>query len=55
MLITHDVAEAIALADRVVVMNEGRVTFDVDITVERPRRRSDVQLSALQDRILQEV
>lgn len=55
VLITHDVAEAVALADRVVVMNEGRVTFDVDITVERPRRRSDVQLSALQDRILQEV
>lgn len=55
VLITHDVAEAVSLADRVVVMNQGRVTFDIDITVERPRRRSDVQLAALQERILQEV
>ena len=55
ILITHDVAEAVALADRVVVMREGRVTFDVDVTATRPRRRSDPELAALQERILEKV
>ncbi|WP_024275210.1 ABC transporter ATP-binding protein [Hyphomicrobium sp. 802] len=55
VLITHDVAEAVALADRVVVMREGRVTFDVDVKAERPRQRTDVELVALQERILREV
>lgn len=55
VLITHDVAEAVALADRVVVMRDGRVAFDVEVNVERPRRRTDVELAALQERILQEV
>nr|HML28317.1 ATP-binding cassette domain-containing protein [Hyphomicrobium sp.] len=55
VLITHDVAEAVALADRVIVMRDGRVTFDVEVNVERPRRRTDVDLAALQERILREV
>jgi sulfonate transport system ATP-binding protein len=55
VLITHDVAEAVALADRVVVMRDGRVTFDVDVTAQRPRQRTDVELAALQERILREV
>ncbi len=55
VLITHDVAEAVALADRVVVMREGRVTFDIDIAVERPRHRTNIELATLQERILQEV
>lgn len=55
LLITHDVAEAVALADRVVVIKNGRLTFDVDVTAERPRERTDAQLAALQARILKEV
>jgi sulfonate transport system ATP-binding protein len=55
VLITHDVAEAVALADRVVVMREGRVAFDIDVTADRPRQRTNPKLVALQERILQEV
>ncbi|MEI9902304.1 MAG: ABC transporter ATP-binding protein [Hyphomicrobium sp.] len=55
VLITHDVAEAVALGDRVVVVRDGRVTFDVAVTTPRPRRRTDVQLAALQAKILAEV
>ncbi|WP_082073012.1 ATP-binding cassette domain-containing protein [Hyphomicrobium sp. 99] len=55
LLITHDVAEAVALADRVVVIKNGRLTFDVDVTAERPRDRTDPHLAALQARILKEV
>ncbi|MFC0215965.1 ATP-binding cassette domain-containing protein [Paenibacillus chartarius] len=37
LLVTHDVSEAVALADRVVVMEEGRIGLDVRITLPRPR------------------
>ena len=41
--VTHDVAEAVTLADRVVVMaaEPGRVAEIVDVDVERPRGRGD--------------
>ncbi|MER9300630.1 ATP-binding cassette domain-containing protein [Mesorhizobium sp. M0621] len=52
VLVTHDVAEAVALADRVVVINEGRIALDLDVPVERPRRRGSVELARLEGRIL---
>ncbi|SFV26012.1 ATP-binding cassette domain-containing protein [Hyphomicrobium facile] len=55
LLITHDVAEAVALADRVIVIKDGRLTFDIDVAAERPRHRADPHLAALQDKILAEV
>ncbi len=55
LLITHDVAEAVALGDRVVVVKDGRVTFDVDVAAQRPRERTNPKLASLQARILQEV
>ena len=43
LFVTHDVAEAVALADRIVVMaaEPGRVREVVDVDVERPRERGD--------------
>ncbi|RWC23746.1 MAG: ATP-binding cassette domain-containing protein [Mesorhizobium sp.] len=52
VLVTHDVAEAVALADRVVVISEGRIALDLDVPVERPRRRGSVELARLEGRIL---
>lgn len=53
ILITHDVAEAVALADRVVVLKEGRVALDVDVAIPRPRRdHASVEAARLQNRIL---
>lgn len=37
VLVTHDVSEAVALADRVVLIDQGRITLDVQITLDRPR------------------
>ena len=52
VLVTHDVAEAVALADRVVVISEGRIALDLDVRVERPRRRGSVELARLEGKIL---
>jgi sulfonate transport system ATP-binding protein len=56
LLITHDVAEAIALADRVLVLREGRIALDLPVNLPRPRReRGDTASAALQAQILKEV
>jgi len=39
VLVTHDVSEAVALADRVVLIDKGRIALDVNITLDRPRER----------------
>jgi sulfonate transport system ATP-binding protein len=41
VLITHDVQEAVALADRVIVLRDGAVAADVAVTLPRPRRGAD--------------
>ena len=38
LLVTHDVDEALVLADRILVMDEGRITIDRRIDLPRPRR-----------------
>lgn len=56
VLITHDVTEAVALADRVVVLREGAIALDIDIHLDRPRQElADPQAVDLQRRILEAV
>jgi NitT/TauT family transport system ATP-binding protein len=54
LFVTHDVEEAVKLADRVVVMAKepGRVREVVDVPVERPRERSDDAFAATYERLL---
>ena len=52
LLVSHDIAEAVALADRILVLEAGRVALDVEVGVPRPRRRGDPRLAALEGRIL---
>lgn len=47
LLVTHDVEEAILLADRVVVVEEGRIVHDERIVLPRPRARDDVAVQQL--------
>ncbi|EMD29287.1 ABC transporter ATP-binding protein [Amycolatopsis azurea] len=41
LLVTHDVDEAIRLADRVLVLHKGRFGHDVVVDLPRPRDRTD--------------
>ena len=52
VLVTHDVGEAVQLADRVIVLDEGRIALDLDIPQTHPRRRGDAELAALEGRLL---
>jgi NitT/TauT family transport system ATP-binding protein len=38
LFITHDVGEAVFLANRVVVLSKGRVLEEIDVPLPRPRR-----------------
>lgn len=55
ILVTHDVAEAVALADRVLVIEEGRIAHDLTVDIPRPRRRGTADLAVLEGSILQEL
>ncbi|AVH24289.1 ABC transporter ATP-binding protein [Nocardia cyriacigeorgica] len=41
LMVTHDVDEAVRLADRVIVLDHGRFAVDTTIAVPRPRERTD--------------
>ena len=55
VLVTHDVAEAITLADRVILIEGGRVALDEVVNLPRPRTRGRAEFAALEDRILRRV
>jgi sulfonate transport system ATP-binding protein len=55
VMVTHDVDEADLLADRVVVMKEGRIAHHEPVTVPHPRRRSDPELETLRTRLMAEL
>lgn len=52
VLVTHDVSEAIALADRVILIDRNTVKFDMDVRLARPRVRGDAQYASLEGQLL---
>jgi len=55
LLVTHDVDEALILADRVLVLASGRIVFSGPVEVPRPRDRDNPGLTALRHRLLTEL
>ena len=52
VIVTHDVEEAIALADRVVALDGGQVALEVDVDLPRPRQRQSGEFVELVARVL---
>jgi sulfonate transport system ATP-binding protein len=55
LLVTHDVDEALALADRVLVLGAGQIAYSATVDLPRPRDRNHPELTALRLRLLSEL
>lgn len=55
LLVTHDVDEAIVLADRVIVLDAGVVSSDLRVEIAGRRSQADPQFAALRARLLAEL
>ena len=52
LLVTHDVDEAVELADRVLVLEDGRIALDLAIDLPTPRSRRDPRFQEYRDTLL---
>jgi sulfonate transport system ATP-binding protein len=55
IMVTHDVAEAVTLADRVLMIEDGEIALDLRIDLPRPRERGSAEVAALEGRILRDL
>jgi sulfonate transport system ATP-binding protein len=55
LLVTHDVAEAVTIADRVIMIDDGKIALDIRVDLPRPRTRGSAEVAALEGRILDEL
>jgi sulfonate transport system ATP-binding protein len=55
IMVTHDVAEAVTLADRVLMIEDGKIALDLRIDLPRPRERGSAEVATLEGRILRDL
>jgi len=55
VLVTHDVQEAVTLADRVLLIEHGNLTMDLPVGLPHPRARDDAALISLEKQVLSRV
>jgi sulfonate transport system ATP-binding protein len=55
VLVTHDVQEAVALADRVLLVEDGRISLNLPVALPRPRARGTPAFAALEQQVLAQV
>ena len=53
ILVTHDVAEAVALADRIVLIEAGGIAGDFPVDLKRPRQRGAAEFAHIEATILE--
>lgn len=54
-LVTHEVEEAVYLADRVIVIEEGEISLNLPVTLPRPRNQASAEFAELKVRILDQI
>ncbi len=55
ILVTHDVEEAVYLADRIIVLNQGKIDLNLAIALPRPRNPGSVAFADLKAQILDRI
>ncbi|MDR3432323.1 MAG: aliphatic sulfonates ABC transporter ATP-binding protein [Rouxiella aceris] len=55
LLVTHDVSEAVTVADRVILIEQGEIGLDLTVDLPRPRRRGSARLAELEAKVLERV
>ncbi|MGF7191037.1 ATP-binding cassette domain-containing protein [Robbsia andropogonis] len=55
LLVTHDVQEAVALADRVIMIEAGQIVMDQRVDLPRPRQRGDETFARIEAAVLRRV
>lgn len=55
LLVTHDVDEALLLADRALVMRDGAIAYGTPVDLDRPRTVGSPEFAALRSRLLTEL
>lgn len=55
LLVTHDVNEAVVVADRVILIEDGGIGLDLEVALPRPRLRGTATLAALEAQVLDRV
>jgi sulfonate transport system ATP-binding protein len=52
IMVTHDVAEAVTLADRVLMIEDGEIALDLRVDLPRSRERGSPEVAKLEGKIL---
>jgi sulfonate transport system ATP-binding protein len=53
ILVTHDVAEAVALGGRILLIDHGAITADIPVDLARPRQRGSAEFARVETEILE--
>lgn len=54
-LVTHEVEEAVYLADRVIVIEGGEISLNLAVTLPRPRNQASAEFAELKMRVLNQI
>lgn len=54
ILVTHDVSEAVQLADRIILLDKGHIAKEFSVDLTRPRKKG-IEFTELEQQVLQAV